>query len=136
MIKPCDSENPAKFSTFLLACNSTLLLQELSFFALTSKKTTTVRITIKQTATGIVVATTVIMAPLFVVRLGIDEGVGEGVDEGVGKDVGDGVGNGVGVGVGVGVGDGVGDGVGTALQLHFETLLQSIMVLLLKSLHI
>ena len=60
------------------------------------------------------------------VRLGIDEGVGEGVDEGVGKGGG---------GDGVGVGDGVGDGVGTALQLHFETLLQSIMVLLLKSLH-
>ena len=47
------------------------------------------------------------------------EGVGKGFDEGVGD----------------GVGDGVGEGVGT-VQLHFDTLLQSIMVLLLKSLYI
>ena len=58
---------------------------------------------------------------------GIDEAVGKGVDEGVGKDVGKGVGE--------GVGDGVG-GVETAAQLHLETLLQLVMGLLLKSLHI
>ena len=50
---------------------------------------------------------------------GVDERVDEGVDKGVGEGVGDGVG-----------------GVGTAAQLHLETLLQLVMGLLLKSLHI
>ena len=43
---------------------------------------------------------------------GVDDGVGEGVDEGVGK----------------GVGEGVGGGVGTAVQIHFETLLQLVII--------
>ena len=58
-----------------------------------------------------------------------DDGVGFGVDDdGVGEDVGEGVGD--------GVGEGVGEGVGTALHWHFETLLQSVMRLLSKSLQI
>ena len=67
---------------------------------------------------------------------GVGEGVGEGVGDGVGEGVGDGVGEGVGDGVGEGVGEGVGDGVGTALHWQYETLLQSVMRLLSKSLQI
>ena len=65
----------------------------------------------------------------------VDEAVGKRVDEAVGKGVDEGVGKDVGKGVGEGVGDGVG-GVEIAAQLHLETLLQLVMGLLLKSLHI
>ena len=60
-----------------------------------------------------------------VTEAGVDEGVDEGIiDEGVDGEV------------VAGVVEGVGEGAGTAMQLHFETLLQSVKRLLLKSLHI
>ena len=120
-----------------------MLVLELFFLFLTNNKPTTTAIPIKQKPIGIIVASKIVVSPLFELRLrldkdvdkggdkGVDEGIGKGVDEGVGKEVDEGVGD----GVGDGVGEGVGEGVGT-IQMHLETLLQSVMVLLPKSLHI
>ena len=72
----------------------------------------------------------------FVVGPGDALGVGDGVGERVGEGIVFGVGNGIGEEIEGVDGDGVGEGVGTAAQLHFKTLLQSVMELLRKSLHI
>ena len=94
---------------------------------LTNNKPTNTVIPIKQKLIGIIVASKITVSPLFELRLRLDNGVDKGGDEGVGE--------GIGEGVNEGVGKGVGEGVG-AVQLHLETLLQSVMVLLSKSLQL
>ena len=90
-IKPCDLEASIWFSTFLLTCNSMLLGLELFFFFLKNNKITTTTITIKQKPIGIIVASKIVVAPLFEVPLRLDEGIEKGVDKGVGKGVGEGI---------------------------------------------
>ena len=134
-IKPCDVGASFCFSTFALICNSIFLVLELFFFFLTNNKPTNTVIPIKQKLIGIIVASKIVVSPLFELRLRLDKGVDKGGDEGVGEGIGEGVDEGVGKGVDEGVGKRVGGGVGT-VQLHLETLLQSVMVLLSKSLQL
>ena len=85
---------------------------ELFCFFLKNNKPTNTAITIKQIPIGIIVASKIVVTPLFEVPLRLDEGIEKGVDKGEGKVVDDGVDE----GVGKGVGEGVGGGVGTAMQ--------------------